>query len=60
MFNENDKVITLVEKEGFVKGTVGVVVSKYTGGDVYEVELWDNYDYPVDVVTYAFNEIEKV
>ncbi len=60
MFNENDKVITLVEKEGFPKGTIGIVVSKYAGGDVYEIELWDSDDYPVDVVTYTFNEIEKV
>ena len=39
MFYENDRVITLVEKEDFAIGTIGVIVSKYTAADVYEVEL---------------------
>ncbi len=60
MFNENDKVITLVEKEGFPKGTVGIVVSKYLSANAYEVELWDETQYPIDVVTYTEKEISLV
>ena len=33
MLFENDRVVTLVEKEGFAKGTIGVVVSKYAAAD---------------------------
>ena len=60
MFFENDKVITLVEKEDFTKGTIGVIVSRYAAADVYEVELWNSEKYPVDVVTYKANELQKV
>lgn len=59
MFFENDKVITLVEKEGFTKGTTGIIVSKYASADVYEVELWNSENYPVDVVTYKADELQK-
>ena len=60
MLYENDRVVTLVEKEGFAKGTIGVVVSKYAAADVYEVELWNSEEYPADVVTYKANELQKV
>ncbi len=50
---EYDKVKTLVEKEGFPKGSQGVIVSIYSSGPACEVELWDENEYPVDVVTYA-------
>lgn len=60
MFKGNDKVITLVEKEGYPKGTIGIVVSKYSAGDAYEVEIWNKNQYPVDVVTYSGNELQKV
>ncbi|MCD7722661.1 MAG: DUF4926 domain-containing protein [Clostridiales bacterium] len=60
MFSENDRVITLVEKDAFPKGTIGVVVSKYSVADVYEVELWDDKNYPVDVVTFKAEELQKV
>ena len=55
MLFENDRVVTLVEKEGFAKGTIGVIVSKYAAADVCEVELWNSEEYPVDVVTYKAN-----
>ncbi len=58
MYEENDRVITLVEKEGFPKGTIGVIVSKYSSGEAYEVELWDENQYPIDVVTYTHEELK--
>lgn len=60
MIKENDRVKTLVEKEGFPVGTMGVVVSVYSEGPQCEVEVWDADEYPVDVVTYSFDEIEGV
>ena len=60
MLKENDRVRTLVEKEGFPTGTIGVIVSVYSSGPACEVELWDSDSYPVDVVTYKFCELETV
>ena len=60
MIKENDRVKTLVEKEGFPVGTMGVVVSVYPEGPQCEVEGWDADEYPVDVVTYSVDEIEGV
>ena len=58
MIHENDKVKTLVDKDGFPAGTVGVVVSLYSSGPACEVELWDEDNYPIDVVTYLLSEVE--
>ena len=60
MVEEGIRIRTLVEKEGFPIGTTGVVVSLYTTGPACEVEVWDETEYPVDVVTYEFDEIEIV
>ena len=60
MIHENDKVKTLVDKDGFPAGTVGVVVSLYSFGPACEVELWDEDNYPIDVVTYLLSEVELV
>lgn len=60
MIKENDRVKTLVEKEGFPAGTIGVVVSIYSEGPQCEVELWDADEYPLDVVTFSFDEIINV
>ena len=60
MITENTKVRTLVTKEGYPAGTTGVVVSLYTSGPACEVELWDEKDSPVDVVTYLLCEVEPV
>ena len=57
---ENSRVKTLVEREGFPEGTIGVVVSIYGEGPGCEVELWDKDNYPIDVITYNFNELEKL
>mgnify|MGYP006926037753 CR=1 FL=1 len=57
---ERDIVKTLVNKKGFSKGTKGVVVSIYPGYSVCEVELWDEANYPEDVVTYYFDELEVI
>lgn len=59
MILENCRVKTLVEKSGYPAGTVGVVVSTYSTGPACEVELWDNNQYPIDVITYRFDELER-
>lgn len=60
MIRENQKVKTLVEKDGFKIGTLGVVVSVYSSGPACEVELWDENKYPVDVITYRFDELSVI
>ena len=60
MVKEYDKVKTLVEKNGYPVGSVGVVVNIYSTGPACEVELWDENEYPVDVVTYLFEELEVI
>ena len=60
MVKEYDKVKTLVEKNGYPVGSVGVVVSIYSTGPACEVGLWDENEYPVDVVTYLFDELEII
>ncbi len=60
MITENTKVRTLVDKEGYPEGTIGVVVSLYSSGPACEVELWDETDCPVDVVTYLLCEVEPL
>ncbi len=60
MIGEETLVKTLIEKNGFPAGTKGVVVSIYTSGPACEVEIWDENDYPVDVVTYLLSEIEEI
>lgn len=59
MLKENVRVRTLVEKEGFPVGTMGVIVSIYSSGPACEVEVWDSNNYPVDVITYTFEEVES-
>lgn len=59
-FHEGDIVRTLVDKDGFPKGSEGLVVYVYLGGPACEVEVWDKTDYPIDVVFYYFNELELV
>lgn len=60
MITENTKVRTLVTKERYPAGAIGVVVSLYTSVPACEVELWDETDYLVDVVTYFLCEVEPV
>ena len=55
-----DRVKTLVEKNGVKKGTIGVVVNLYTSGPACEVEIWDETENPIDVVTYLQSEIEAI
>lgn len=58
MIKENDLVKTLLEKDGFPAGTKGVVVSLYEDGLACEVEVWDEGDHSVDVVTFLLSEVE--
>ena len=60
MIRENQRVRTLVEKDGFKTGTLGVVVSVYSSGPACEVEIWNENGYPVDVITYRFDELSVV
>lgn len=60
MIKEYSKVKTLVPKEDYPVGTIGIVVSVYSSGPACEVELWDAHEYPVDVVTYNFNELMEI
>jgi len=60
MINEYDRVKTLIDKEKYPQGTTGVVVSFYKDSDACEVEIWNEQNYPIDVVTYKLDEIEKV
>ncbi len=60
MIEEYTKVKTLVAKEGFPAGTAGVAVSLYSTGPACEVEVWDDTNYPVDVVTYLLDEVEEI
>ena len=60
MITENTKVRTLAAKEGYPEGIVGVVVSLYSSGEACEVELWDETECPMDVVTYLLSESELV
>lgn len=57
---ERDIVRILVDKEWFLKGSRGVVVLIYSGYPVCEVEIWDETNYPIDVITYKFDELEVV
>ena len=56
---ENDRVKTLVERDGFPSGAIGVVVSVYGEGPGCEVEIWDEDENPIDVVTFKLCELEK-
>lgn len=60
MIKEYSKVKTLVDREAFTKGSTGVVVSLYSTGPACEVEIWDENEYPVDVVTYLLEELEEI
>lgn len=52
---ERDIVRALVDKEWFPKGSKGVVVSIYSGYPFCEVEIWDETNYPIDVVACELN-----
>lgn len=60
MITEYSKFKTLVPKGGFEAGRIGVVVSLYTTGPACEVEIWDENDHPVDVVTYLLSEVTEI
>jgi len=60
MIEENCRVKPLVERDGYPIDTIGVIVSIYSSGPACEVELRDDNEYPVDVVTYRFTELERI
>ena len=57
MIKEYDMVKTLVPKDGYPAGMIGVVVSIYSDNIGCEVEIWDETDYPLDVVTFEIDEL---
>ena len=57
MIREYDLVYTNVDKGEFPAGTKGIVVSLYENSSGCEVEIWDEKGYPVDVVTFASDEL---
>lgn len=59
-FKEYDKVRTLIEKDGYLPSTIGIIVNFYPDSEYCEVELQEADGYPVDVVTYKINELEKI
>ena len=48
------------KEDCYSASTIGVIVSFYPDLDLCEVEIWDNDEYPIDVVTYKVNELEKI
>ena len=60
MIKEYSLVKSMVEKEGYPAGSIGVVVYLHRGGVAYEVEVWDFDNYPIDVVTYEADEVCEV
>jgi hypothetical protein len=60
MIKEYTKVKTLVEKDSFPAGSIGVVVSIYEDGPGCEVEIWDKNNYPADVVTFDMSELQEI
>ena len=55
---EYDIVKTLVDREGFIKGEKGVIISFYPNNVACSLEILDSNNYPKGVATYAINEIE--
>ena len=57
MIKEYDRVKTLVPKDGYPAGMIGVAVDIHEAMGGCEVEIWDETDYPMDVVAFAFDEL---
>ena len=57
---EGDIVKTLFDERQFPKRSKGVVCSIFTGGPECLVEIWDETNYPIDVIIYAFDELEVI
>ena len=59
MISENTKIKTLIDKEGHPAGSVGIVLKVLEDGYV-EVEIWDQGNFPIDIVCYQAEEIEPL
>lgn len=60
MIKEYVKVKTRVCKADIPAGSIGIVVSIYSTEPACEVEIWDENENPIDVITYLFTEIEEI
>lgn len=56
----NILVRTLVEKQGYPAGTLGIVVDIFIDKKSCDVQLLDEHSHPGDVINYLFREIEIV
>ncbi len=59
-FKKNDKVRTLVNRERYPAGTVGLVVRVHLLDQTCDVSLIDEHDCPLDVITFLFGELELI
>lgn len=51
---------TLVEKQGYPAGSLGIVIDIFAEQKSCIVQLLDEHSHPCDIVNYLFNEIEIV
>lgn len=56
----NILVRTLVEKQGYPAGTLGIIVEIFIDKKSCDVQLLDEHSHPAEVVNYFFSEIEMV
>lgn len=57
---ENTLVLTLVEKQGYPTGSLGIIVDIFAELKSCNVQLLDNQYHPQDIVNYLFSEIEII
>ena len=57
-FKKNDKVRTLVSRDGYPAGTVGLVVRVHLLDQTCDVRLIDERERPLDVIAFLFGELE--
>lgn len=56
----NILVRTLVEKQGYPAGTLGIVVDVFIDKKSCDVQLLDEHSHPAEIVNYLFSEIEII
>ena len=56
----NILVRTLVEKQGYPAGTLGIIVDVFIDKKSCDVQLLDEHSHPTEVANYLFSEIEIV
>ena len=59
-FQINILVRTLVEKQGYPAGTLGIIVDIFIDKKSCDVQLLDEHSHPAEIVNYLFSEIEVI